>query len=401
MTVYFSLLLHIYQPPVQLPFVVKQIAEECYRPLINTLNDFNTAKITLNCNAILTEQLFDFGLDDVIHGFSNLSDQGKLEFTNSAKYHALLPLIPPPEIKRQIELNTNTNRHFFGQSFRPRGFFPPEMAVDEIIFEPIRETGHEWFVMSGVGNTNTIFPTTTFFHTKNGLKIGFRDDSISNDISFDRLDAQGLINRLKYNEHINRDYYVILAQDGETYGHHIKHLFKKLLIPLLDQLRRRQDVKLVTIGELMDLFPSDVEIAPKPSSWSTSGEDLKWQNPLTLWYDQDNPLHVLQHKIIMKVTSMVVTSEQYLNEASDHEKHLWNIARSYLDRGSHSCQQWWASKKPWYSPDMIIKGVHEIALAAVNAKRAIPKNRLDIKKTFVEALHEILTLETSLIEQLD
>ena len=138
MTVYFSLLLHIYQPPVQLPFIVKKIANECYRPLIETLKNHSKAKITLNCNAILTEQLYDFGMDDIIKSFSALHDQEKIEFTNSAKYHALLPLIPPPEIKRQIDLNTATNRTFFGQSYMPRGFFPPEMAVDDIIFDPIR-----------------------------------------------------------------------------------------------------------------------------------------------------------------------------------------------------------------------------------------------------------------------
>ncbi|OLS26839.1 MAG: Alpha-amylase 1 [Candidatus Heimdallarchaeota archaeon LC_3] len=401
MTIFFSLLLHIYQPPTQLPFVVKQIAEECYRPLIQTLKKFPNAKIVLNCNAILTEQLYDLALDDVINGFSELADRNQLEFTNSAKFHAILPLIPPIEIKRQIELNDSTNRHFFGNNYRPEGFFPPEMAVDSIILDPIKETGHNWFIMSGVGNPNPIFPTTTFFNTKNGLKVVFRDDSISNDISFDRLDADGLLNRLKYNEHINRDYYVILAQDGETYGHHIKHLFNKLLIPILDKLDRRQDIKIVTISELMNKFLSDATIIPKPSSWSTSGEDLKWQNPLTLWYDPDNPIHLLQHNIIMKVTSLVITAEQHLNEASDHEKHLWQVARSYLDRGSHSCQQWWASKKPWYSPDMIIKGLHELVISAVNAKRSISEKNIDLRNTFTNALHEILEIEMNLIEQLD
>ena len=103
----------------------------------------------------------------------------------------------------------------------------------------------------------------------------------------------------------------------------------------------------------------------------------------------------------MKTTSLVLSAENYQKDASDHEKHLWGVARSYLDRGVHSCQQWWASKKPWYSPDMIIKGLHELVLSAVNAKRSIPQKDASVVKTFSDALHEILELETALIEQLN
>ena len=221
MTVYFSFLFHIYQPPVQLPYIVRQIANECYLPLIKIFQESEVGKFSLNCNAVLSEQLYDYGLSSVLDGFRNLAERGQLEFTGSAKFHALLPLLPAPEIERQIKLNVETNRIFFGKSFNPRGFFPPEMAVYSLILDPIKKTGHEWFIMSGIGNPISSFPTTTFFKTINDLKIVFRDDSISNDISFDRMDANSFINRIKYNEHIGRDYYVVLAQDGETYGHHI------------------------------------------------------------------------------------------------------------------------------------------------------------------------------------
>ena len=61
MTVYFAFLLHIYQPPVQIAPVVKKIVNESYRPLINALRDNPHAKISLNINATLTEQLDDYG----------------------------------------------------------------------------------------------------------------------------------------------------------------------------------------------------------------------------------------------------------------------------------------------------------------------------------------------------
>ena len=105
MVVYFGFLFHIYQPPVQIPAVVKQIVNESYRPIIEALRDHSEAKITLNINATLTEQLHDFQHDDLIGSITTLASRGQIEFTGSGKFHPLLPLIPEPEIQRQIEFN--------------------------------------------------------------------------------------------------------------------------------------------------------------------------------------------------------------------------------------------------------------------------------------------------------
>ena len=61
MVVHFAFLFHIYQPPVQIPSVLKQIVNESYRPIINAVKENPKAKITLNINATLTEQLADYG----------------------------------------------------------------------------------------------------------------------------------------------------------------------------------------------------------------------------------------------------------------------------------------------------------------------------------------------------
>ena len=159
MVVYFSFLFHIYQPPIQIPPVVKQIVNESYRPIVNALRDHPEVKITLNINGTLTEQLNDFGYIDLIEGLSTLGSRGQIEFTGSGKFHPLLPLIPEPEIRRQIELNNETNKKFFGSAYNPRGFFPPEMAVSDEVVSVVREMGFEWIIMSGIANTLPEFPT--------------------------------------------------------------------------------------------------------------------------------------------------------------------------------------------------------------------------------------------------
>ena len=58
--------LHLYQPPTQFPAVLKKIAEESYVPLVSFLERNPKAKVTLNINASLTEQLDRAGFDDVL-----------------------------------------------------------------------------------------------------------------------------------------------------------------------------------------------------------------------------------------------------------------------------------------------------------------------------------------------
>ena len=75
MVVYFAFLFHIYQPPVQIAPVIKQIVNESYRPILDALRSHPEAKIGLNINATLTEQLDDYGYGDIIEGISTLASR--------------------------------------------------------------------------------------------------------------------------------------------------------------------------------------------------------------------------------------------------------------------------------------------------------------------------------------
>ena len=84
----------------------------------------------------------------------------------------------------------------------------------------------------------------------------------------------------------------------------------------------------------------------------------------------------------MHYQSDLLSGIQYTQQMNPEQLQLFNNARTFLDRGIHSCQQWWASKRPWYSPDMILRGLSEILMAGVNVKRSIPEDLVeDIPKT--------------------
>jgi len=397
MVVYFAFLFHIYQPPVQIASVIKQIVNESYRPLIEALRSHPEAKITLNINGTLTEQLHDFGINDLIEGITTLASRGQINFTGSAKFHPLLPLLPEPEIRRQIKLNNVTNRKFFGSLYKPRGFFPPEMAVNEEVISSVKKEGFEWIIMSGIANTLHEFPTNFISQHSNKLKLIFRDDYISIDCAFDKINNIAPFIKRLYYRNTSEDYYVILAMDGETFGHHVKHAIEDFLIPLFEALPHREDVKMCTVSEIIDRFPLGEKQSTRASSWSTMPYDLAHDVPFPLWDDPNNEIHIEQHKFFMYALTLIHLSAKYYEGMDYEKKKLFDNARNLLDRGIHSCQQWWASKRPWYSPDMILRGLNEILMASVNAKRSIQDTNPDIKDASELILEDMLKAQNKII----
>jgi hypothetical protein len=82
---------------------------------------------------------------------------------------------------------------------------------------------------------------------------------------------------------------------------------------------------------------------------------------------------------------------------NQEKKSIFDNARNLLDRGIHSCQQWWASKRPWYSPDMIMRGLNEVLMASINAKRSIPDSIPDIKEAFELIMEDMLKAQNKII----
>ncbi len=398
--IYWAPLLHFYQPPTQLHWVLDKVCDESYRPLIKVFQELPSAKVTVNINGVLTELLRDHGKMDIIKGLAKLAENGQLEFTGSGKHHPILPLIPHDEMKRQIAQNRQTNRRLFGRAFAPQGFFPPEMGYSREMVKPVIESGHQWILLSGVAcpvdwPLDVIHEIST---DSEKLSVFFRDDILSNKICFHGIDAQGFLNHLARLRGEGGDIYVITAMDAETFGHHIKH-WERLFLeevyealeppePVTGGVRQLQlladehrdiiafqervearEVEVVTISQLLNIFPGGSSIEPKPSSWSTTGDDLAAGNPYPLWNDPNNQIHRLQWEHMNICIDMVEKASRWAdNEAS---KYYADIARGLLDRALHSDQFWWASRRPMWDINLINRGLMQQTEALLNAYKAI------------------------------
>ncbi|MGQ9545676.1 MAG: hypothetical protein ACUVTR_00700 [Dehalococcoidia bacterium] len=391
--------------------MLKRICDESYRPLLQIFQEYPNARLTINFNGVLTDMLMDCGHKDIIEGFRNLAERGQIEFTGTGKYHPILPLIPKGEVKRQIDLNTQSNRRFFGKAYAPHGFFPPEMCYNQDILEPIIKSGYRWIILSGIA-CPAPWPLDIIYRAQcdgQDIAVFFRDDVLSNRISFQNLGAKEFIAHLAEWRGQRENIYVVTAMDAETYGHHIQGWERTFLATVYEELEPVAEplekvkqakvlagqhaalltnheavgkIQMVTISQLLDIFPQGQTIEPKPSSWSTTADDMKAGNYYPLWQDPGNEVHRLQWEHLNICVELVNKAL----ECADNEesRRSATIARGLLDRAEHSCQMWWASNRPMWDINLIHMGLLDQLRTIINAYRAINKSGAsdDIKREY-------------------
>ncbi|MFX0070747.1 MAG: hypothetical protein ACFFAO_06625 [Candidatus Hermodarchaeota archaeon] len=381
MTIYWAPLLHIYQPPTQDHEILRRIDKECYKPLFNIIEKF-PAKFSVNINGVLIDLLYDSGLEDTIDLLKNLVSENKIEILGTAKYHPILPLIPEKEVQHQIQMNEETNRQEFGNIWNRTGFFPPEMAVSSHVAKIVRNLGYKWIILSGIACPEE-WPYDKIYQSPNGLQLFFRDDILSNKISFKQISSKEFVKSLKESfisktEKKKQDKYIITAMDGETFGHHIKNYEKTFLGKVLELITDDNDddgekIELIFISDLDKYFPiSKKKIIPIESSWSTAYEDIKANIPYPLWKHPENSIHTYYWKILKSLNKLMNLAD-HLDLAEDWEvENYYNTARYFYDKGLYSCPIWWANpqNRTW-SPNLIYNGLELLLRAALNAQLAL------------------------------
>ncbi len=377
---YWAQLLHFYQPPTQTHEIVRKVADESYRPLLAVLKEHPEARIAVNINAVLTESLDQHGLGDIVAGLRELAERGQVEFVGSGKYHPILPLIPQGERVRSIADNARTNRLAFGEAWRPRGFFPPEMCYSSEIMLSIAAAGHDWVALSGVACPGEWPLDVVCSAPADGRNIHvlFRDDARSNRISFRETDAVRFVEDLARVGGGN-DAYVLTAMDAETFGHHIRGWEREFLANAFDAIASGQEdrhadrlatrITMVMPSELPSLFPDGPVIEPLASSWSTTRDDIAARNPYPLWQAPGNALHEMQWEYVGHCLELVAIARRYSDR--DPGRKFLHLAEQRLQLALHSCQFWWASRRPMWDVTMIHRGFLLLNETALNAMKAI------------------------------
>ncbi|MDD5039535.1 MAG: hypothetical protein PHY34_00105 [Patescibacteria group bacterium] len=344
---------HIYQPPNWPPAIIKKVADESYRPFLDILKRHPSLKVTLNISGSLTEQLAQHKLHDIILDIKRLATLKQIEFTGTAIYHPILPLIPTEEIVRQIELNTAVNQKYFGHIYKPTGFYPPEMAYGRKAALTIQPLGFKWIIADEISSAGKLGRTRfdRRYHIINtSIDIIFRNRAISDYFAFHANPSNpgGFWDAIRDDNRSAQA--LVTGMDGENLGHH-----RKGWDAFWEQLVTAQRVQTVTISELLARYQKRETISPRRASWSSQEREIEQGSPYVLWDDPHNPIHELQWRLLRHVTSLV--EEQKQNP-------LYMKARELLDRQLSSDQFWWASAKPWWSLDIIKRETKELVRIA-------------------------------------
>lgn len=365
--------IHIYQPPNWPKFIINKVARESYRPILKILGANPRQKITLNITGSLTEQLAQHGLNDILNDIKKLTVRGQIEFTESAKYHPILPLLPEKEIKRQIFLNNQINKKYFGKIYKPIGFYPPEMAVSPKLLKIISKLKYKWIIADEIcynGKIGQVNFDRKYKIKNSKINIFFRNRIISNYLYFEsNLDSTNdFWQRTKQDNRSNP--YLITGLDGETLGHHRPGLNK-----YWQKLINNKNVKTITLSELQDKLKQTKIFFLKSSSWSSRESEIKNGNPFVLWNDIGNQIH----KYLWLLTNLTIKIIENYKHDPNYDK-----SRFTLDRSLYSDPYWWASAKPWWDKKVVDKGTRNLLHCLYILENKPKKELILAKKLYIK-----------------
>jgi alpha-amylase/alpha-mannosidase (GH57 family) len=198
----------------------------------------------------------------------------------------------------------------------------------------------------------------------------FRDDVRSNRISFRETDPDRFLADLAAIEREERAY-VVTAMDAETYGHHISGWEREFLAAVYERIGDGgTPVRMLQPSEVVAEFPPGPIIEPHAASWSTTPDDLAGGNPFPLWRAPGNAIHAGQWEIVDHCFALVEMALAHAPAGSEAERFA-RRADASLQPALHSCQFWWASRRPMWDPLMVQRGLALLEEALIFAGRAI------------------------------
>jgi predicted glycosyl hydrolase (DUF1957 family) len=333
-------------------------------------------RMTWNVSGCLLTRLEDENKKDFIERLARLVKMGRIELVGSAAYHGFLPLLPEAETIRQIKANEKILKKYFGKTFKPQGFFLPEMAYTPQVALMVKKLGYKWLILDEIaydGGHHYPDDLGNYVDANSGLKIIFRNRGYSSAYPPDTLMAVTAKNNTK-------DKVIITATDAELYG--LRHEDPTAEI---EKLASRKNLMTETISEFIKL-----RVALKPQkikivacSWESNKKELENNEPFKLWCDKKNKIH----NNLWKLTVLALALHDKYKNDQNHAWYYWHLVR-----GIASCTFWWASARDFskifgpyaWNPDGIERGLEDLirAVRSLN-NRQTKKVKLEAEKYYL------------------
>jgi ribosome-associated translation inhibitor RaiA len=371
---YWANFLHIYQPAEQQPDILEAIVAQSYRPIFEGLEKHQRVRLTFNINGALLELFDKYKYHYLIDVLRKLGREGQIEFTGTAKYHAFLPFLEKEEIIRQIKINNETNKFYLGKAYKPKGFFPTEMAYKEELASIVSDLGFEWIILDEIacgGEPGKVDYKKIYKIKDTNLKVFFRERRLSNLIMSAVVRSKESLKEAMVGD-LKSGRYLVTAMDGETFGHHRPGL-EKMLFDIFEA----PEFELIQVSDIQKYYKEIVEMKPVKSTWASSKEDIEKNIQFLSWSDPENIIHKWQRNLFELVLKEVYTMSR------NHPR--YDLIRKKMDAALAGDHFWWASAKPWWSLEMIESGAYQL-LDTIRIIPDIAKEKLEKARDYYEKI---------------
>ena len=191
--------------------------------------------------------------------------------------HLILPLATERDVRTQVRWGLADFEHRFG---RPAaGLWLPETAVNDAVLAVLVEEGVGFTILSPGQATTPVAPGRAYRWEHPGgagsIALVFYDGALSHDIAFGigSQPAAALVSRA---EAATRDGLVVVATDGETFGHHHRHAERAIAYALAVEAPRR-DVGTGPIATWLAANPPADAAGVHESAWSCAHGVGRWK----------------------------------------------------------------------------------------------------------------------------
>ncbi len=365
---------HFYQPPREDPFsnmlpveagaapfanYNEKITAECYRPNAE-LGNFDL--ISCDMGPTLAAWLEEYH-PDVYHRIIEADAWHRQRYgvgnvLAQAYNHTILPLASTQDKRTQILWGLQDFRYRYGHE--AHGMWLAETAVDLESLDLLAQCGITYTILApwqAVGEIDATEPyilplyngrsiTVFFYNAPLSGGISFNDSTTSDANNFASSDLQYHLVRKKRDA--GKEQLIIVATDGELYGHH-KIWRDKFLAYLLTQGAPQNGFEVCSLERYVQMYPAKREVPLHvPSAWSCAHGVARWSAGCTCT-EGDSRWKPALLKAITKLNDCGAhIFEQHTSEALDNpwaarDEYLalrngWETAESFWERhGKHHC----------------------------------------------------------------
>ncbi len=319
---------HFYQPRNNDKWT-KIINKECYSP--NSRNGI-LKRISFNVGPTLIEWFKENDKETL----ENMIDSDEGQALAQPYNHRIMPLIRHDEdLKTQIIWGKKYFKTFFNRE--PEGIWLPETATSKRVCKELARQGIKYTIgapwqKKGRENTSRTYKIrlgegleiTYFFYNRASGTIAFNNEVNGNKI-LNNVDSA-----LNYLQGFAADNeMLLLAYDGETFGHHHK-LADKWAEYFPTGVKKRKDMEMLTISEYLKRFKTKhhTDIWDN-SSWSCLCGDLKrW----TQGCGCAGGYKSYQEPLLKALESLEDgVHDVFINKAGKYFKNAWDARNDYID----------------------------------------------------------------------